>query len=79
MSLFIGIDSGTQSVKAVVLDHASRKVIALTHARNAPGKAICSPLPAEPAQPGRRIVKLVNQGASTGLDIDSKDSRDGLT
>jgi len=28
MSLFIGIDSGTQSVKAVVLDLASRKVIA---------------------------------------------------
>ena len=28
MSLFIGIDSGTQSVKAVVLDLASRKVVA---------------------------------------------------
>src|SRR5450755_4689014 len=28
MSLFIGIDSGTQSVKAVVLDLTTRKVIA---------------------------------------------------
>ncbi|MEI6051583.1 MAG: FGGY family carbohydrate kinase, partial [Opitutaceae bacterium] len=28
MSLTIGIDSGTQSVKAIVLDLASRKVIA---------------------------------------------------
>ena len=28
MSLYIGIDSGTQSVKAVVLDLGTRKVIA---------------------------------------------------
>jgi xylulokinase len=35
MSLYIGIDSGTQSVKAVVLDLDTRKVIAEARAPHA--------------------------------------------
>ena len=35
MSLFIGIDSGTQSVKAVVLDLDARRVIAEARAPHA--------------------------------------------
>ena len=35
MSLFIGIDGGTQSTKAIVLDLESGKVVAVARASNA--------------------------------------------